>query len=228
MITRKCAPRPFETTRRDGQLVVILLLAMAGTLPAKGQERVASEGGSIAGSIDSTWIRRTPAVVFVKKVPGEHAPPEDHAVMDQRKMAFIPHLLPVLRGTQVDFPNNDAVRHNVFSPSRSARQFNVGLYPAGSSRTVTFENVGVVPLLCNVHSEMLAFIAVLRNPYFATTDKEGHFRIDEVPSGKYELTFWHEKLAPQTAKIPVVSGKTTKVTFRNLKRTRQYRVKLVP
>lgn len=227
MVTRRRLVRTGRilTTAVIGSLA---MLAAASASRAHCQDVSAEPAtGTVSGSIDSTWVRRTEAVLYLKTAPGEFPPPEEKPVMDQRKMTFIPHVLPVLKGAAVEFPNNDTVRHNVFSPARSARQFNVGLYPAGSSQTVTFEKVGVVPLLCNVHSEMSAFIVVLPNPYFATTDKEGHFTIKSVPTGKYELSFWHERLAPQTAKIPVVSAKTTNVTFRNLKRTRQYRVDLL-
>ena len=176
--------------------------------------------GTIKGKLDSTWIRRAPAVVYLKDVPGEFQPPAEKPVLDQRKLTFLPHVLPVLKGSTIEFPNNDTIRHNVFSPSRSARRFNLGLYPAGATKDVKFDRVGVVPLLCNVHSEMSAFIVVLPNPYFATTDKDGNFTIENVPPGTYTLTFWHERLKPQSAKVPVKAEKATKVTFRKMKRGR--------
>ena len=182
--------------------------------------------GTIAGKVDSALIRRAAAVVYLKQVEGEFTPTKEKALMDQKRLTFIPHLLPVLKGSTIEFPNNDTVRHNVFSPARSAKQFNLGLYPAGSTKDVTFEEVGVVPLLCNVHSEMSAFVLVLQNPYFTTTDKQGNFKIEGVPPGKYKLSFWHEKLTAQTATVPVVAGKTTTVTFKNVKRARRYKTDL--
>ena len=216
--------------RKTMLIGTVLLASAVGLFRAIGQDASKQEEattGTIKGVVDNTWIRRGAAIVYIKEAQGKFSPPKEKSLMDQQKLTFMPHILPILAGTTVKFPNNDTVRHNVFSPSRSARQFNLGLYPAGSTKDVTFQNVGIVPLLCNVHSEMSGFVVVLPNPYFAATDKEGNFTIENVPEGKYELTFWHEKLTPKTAKVPVVAGKTTKVTFKSLKRTRRYTVDLL-
>ena len=84
----------------------------------KSKDKPANEAattGTIKGKLESTWIRRTSAVVYLKDVPGEFKPPEEKPVMDQRRLTFIPHVLPVLKGSTVEFPNNDSIRHNVFS-----------------------------------------------------------------------------------------------------------------
>ena len=91
----------------------------------KSKNKLANEApttGTIKGTLQSTWIRRTSAVVYLKDVPGEFKPPEEKPVMDQRRLTFIPHVLPVLKGSTVEFPNNYSLRHNVFSPSRSVRR----------------------------------------------------------------------------------------------------------
>jgi len=217
---------------RNSQALVgiAILLAAAASVPAKARDATTKQDrrtGTINGTVESTWVKRKAAVVYIKDVPGEFPPPKQKAVMDQKKMTFVPDVLPVLAGTTAAFPNSDSVQHNVYSPPWSAKQFNLGLYPAGVTKHVTFENVGVVPLLCNVHSEMSAFVVVLPHPYFATTDRDGKFTIENVPEGKYELRIWHEKLTPQTEKVRVVAGKTTEVSFRSLKRTRRYEVDLL-
>ena len=224
--------RPVQLTTALLALATTILLGLSVAAASDKQGKSEKVGekqpttGTISGKVDSKWVRRTAAVVYVKEAPGEHAIPKKKLMMDQKRLTFIPHVLPVLKGSTVAFPNNDTVRHNVFAPARSAKQFNLGLYPAGSTKDVKFDKVGVVPLLCNVHSEMSGFVLVLQNPYFATTDKDGNFTIKNIPQGKYELRVWHDKLKSQHVAVPVVAGKTTKVTFKGLKRTRRYEVNL--
>ena len=100
-------------------------------------------------------------------------------------------MIAIQKGTVVDFPNSDAVRHNVFSPPGSALQFNLGTYPAGVVKDVLFDVAGETPLLCNVHSEMAGYVVSSENPYFAITGKDGNYTIEGVPPGKYTLKTWH-------------------------------------
>jgi len=110
------------------------------------------------------------------------------------------------------------VRHNVFSPPDCCNQFNLGTYDVGSSKPVTFDKTCEVPLLCNVHAEMAAFVAVMDNSYFAVTSKDGSFTIDNVSPGNYKLKTWHKKLKSETQDVTVEGGKTTEVSFRLKKR----------
>lgn len=118
----------------------------------------------------------------------------------------MPHVLPVLVGASVDFPNSDAVRHNVFSPPGSAKIFNLGTYDVGVIKSVVFDAIGETTLLCNVHTEMAAYIVSLQNPYFAVADKTGAYTIQDVPPGKYTLTSWHERLKPDSKEVVVKEG----------------------
>ena len=93
------------------------------------------------------------------------------AVMDQREMKFIPHVLPVLVGTTVEFPNHDTAWHNVYSKG-GAKDFDLGLYPPGKTGSTTFDKAGVVRILCNAHPNMEAFIVVKEHPFFSSADKE--------------------------------------------------------
>src|SRR5215471_12998097 len=106
-----------------------------------------------------------------------------HATMVQKNKTFTPHVLPVLVGSTVDFPNFDPIFHNAFS-SYSGQVFDVGLYPPGRSRTVTFKREGVVRVFCNIHSTMSAVIVVLKTPWFAVSDDSGAFTIPDVPPGE--------------------------------------------
>ncbi len=203
-----------------GALLGAIMLALMASHLVVAQE-ASEETGTIQATIKSPYVRRGEGVVFIKQAKGEFKPPEENPVMDQKSLVFMPHVLPVLVGSTVEFPNNDVVRHNVFSPKSSAEQFNLGTYATGVTKRRTFNEVGEIKLLCNVHAEMSAFIIVCQNPYFAVTDKKtGSSTIENVPPGDYEVTFWHERLRAKTAKVTVKAGETAKVTFSRPSRKR--------
>lgn len=153
------------------------------------------------------------AVIYLAKIPGKtFTPPAAVVTVDQRNLAFQPHVVPVLVGTRVAFPNSDEVRHNVFSPTRGDT-FDLGSYPLGMSRNRTFDTPGVVTLLCNVHAEMSAYVIVTETPYFAVSDKDGHFLIPDVPPGQYEVVAWHERAKPVRATVTVAAGRPASVNF---------------
>lgn len=182
---------------------------------------LAQETGTINGKVDNPYVRRSEAVVYIEAAPGEFKPPEENPKMDQRRLVFIPHVLPIALGTTVDFPNNDSVRHNVFSPPSSPEQFNLGTYSVGVTKQHTFTKVGDTKLLCNVHAEMNAYIIVCPTPYFAVVDKKtSEFTIEKVPAGKYKLKVWHERLRSKTVDVTVTAGETSSVTFSKLSRKR--------
>ena len=131
----------------------------------------------------------------------------------QRDERFSPHVLPIVAGTTVEFPNDDDVFHNVFSLS-SAKTFDLGRYARGSSRSVTFPNAGVVQVFCHIHADMSAFVLVLDNPFFVIPDAEGRFVIDGVPPGSYQLVAWHERIKPMSMPVRVDAGRATPVRFR--------------
>ncbi|HVW08768.1 MAG TPA: hypothetical protein VHC90_09300 [Bryobacteraceae bacterium] len=121
---------------------------------------------------------------------------EKHAVMLQKNKMFMPHVLPVLAGTKIDFPNEDPIFHNAFS-TYSGQIFDIGLYPPGTSRTVRFQRPGIVRVFCNIHPTMSAIILVLSTPFFTTTPHDGSFHLD-VPPGTYDLSVFHERATEQT------------------------------
>jgi plastocyanin len=158
------------------------------------------------------------AVVYIEKIPGKRfSPPSEPVRLDQVNLTFVPHVLPILVGTTVAFPNSDEIRHNVFSPSPAAK-FDLGTYPRNTVRSQTFDQPGIVTLLCNVHVEMSAFVIVTETPYFAVTDKEGKFTLQDVPPGKYILKVWHEKSKAASFDIMVGESPTTKLPIIDLKR----------
>jgi plastocyanin len=161
--------------------------------------------GDLHGTVACSGMNdNSGAVVYVTAVPGKTFPaPKEHAKMDQTNLTFVPHVLPVLVGTTVDFLNNDTVLHNVFSPDAVADKMNLGTWPKGEIRSHTFKKPGFAALLCLVHPEMAGFVAVLPTPYFAVTDAAGKYQIANVPDGAYQLKTWHPKLKAAEKSVTV-------------------------
>jgi len=165
----------------------------------------APRAGEIRGTVEAVGARNNAdAVVYVDAIPGKTFPaPEQHALCDQKDLLFVPHVLPVLVGTTVDFKNSDAVLHNVFSPDKCADKFNLGSWPQGQVRSYAFKVPCAATLLCNVHPEMEGFVVAVPTPYFAVTDKSGAYTIPDVPDGKYTVKVWHPKLKETSSEVTV-------------------------
>jgi len=168
-----------------------------------------AEGGAVIGTVTAKGLRSSADIVVSLQAPGlSVTPPSEPAEMDQKGMLFIPHVLPVVKGTTVKFLNSDPYAHNVFSPEG---HYNLGTWPTGQTRDHKFDKPGVYTQLCRVHPEMEAFIVVLETPYFAVTDKAGQFAIKGVLAGKYTLVAWSEKLKQVEQTVTVEDGKTVTV-----------------
>lgn len=177
---------------------------------------VAGESG--LGVINGTITAKKPkylrdAVVYIENVPNTFEPPTEHAVMDQKNMAFIPHVLPIIKGTTVDFLNSDTVQHNVYSPDAVADNMNLGTWLKGEVRSFTFHKSGVASIRCNVHVDMLAYILVLQNPYFARVGNDGRFSITDVPVGEYTVKLWSKRGKSENQQVKVISGPPAKIEF---------------
>ncbi|GAB63458.1 MAG: hypothetical protein DWB56_01380 [Candidatus Jettenia sp.] len=177
-----------------------------------------SAGESGSGVINGTITAKKPkylkdAIVYIENVPNTFEPPTEHAVMDQKNMAFIPHVLPIVKGTTVDFLNSDSVQHNVYSPDVVADNMNLGTWLKGEVRSFTFHKSGIASIRCNVHVDMLAYILVLQNPYFARVSNDGSFSITDVPPGEYTVKLWSERGKSEDQQIKVISGPPAKAEF---------------
>jgi plastocyanin len=170
-----------------------------------------ARAGDVAGTVELTnsndvSTRRghnySGVVLWLEPIPRPNSLPvvPKRAEMAQRNKQFQPHVLAIAVGSTVDFPNFDPVHHNVFS-NFSGQQFDVGLYPAGASRSVTFKYPGIVRVFCNIHSTMSAIIAVLASPWFTVTPPSGKFVIPNVPPGEYVLRIFHERALPENLQL---------------------------
>jgi plastocyanin len=137
---------------------------------------------------------------------------EPRARLDQRNETFIPHVLAIVAGTTVDFPNNDRTYHNVFSLSQT-KSFDLGRYAAGRSKSVRFDKPGIVRVFCDIHSHMSAYVLVFSHRYFAVTDEQGRYRIENVPPGTYNVVAWNEALGPQTRRVTVAETGDVDLNF---------------
>lgn len=133
-------------------------------------------------------------------------------ILDQRDAEFIPHVLPVVKGTSVQIVNRDRTYHNVFSLS-SVKKFNIGRRPTGEEVPVNFDKSGVVQVFCDIHSNMSAFIVVLENPAFTQPSENGSFRLTNIPAGTFTVQAWHERLSAEPQQVSVRAGETVTVNF---------------
>lgn len=168
----------------------------------------AGRANEIKGKVSVQGLKSAENIaVYVDAIPDKKFDaPKEPVVVDQRKMAFIPHLVAVQQGTTVEFLNSDPVGHNVYWPSISGNKklaHNLGTWPKGEKKPFQFNDVGVASLLCNVHPEMSGYVVVTPTPYFAVTDKDGNFEIKNIPAGKYTLKTWSEDGKPMTQAVDV-------------------------
>jgi plastocyanin len=141
------------------------------------------------------------AVVWLE-ASGAPAAPAGKVVLDQRNLAFMPHVLAVRVGTVVDFPNNDKVFHNVFS-FRDGKKFDLGMYPKGAVKPIRFDKPGLARLFCNIHPNMAAYVMAVDSPYFAVSSERGTFTIAGVPPGSYTYHAWRPGGQPLTGSVSV-------------------------
>jgi plastocyanin len=156
-------------------------------------------------------------VVYIEGPAGTNMAPATNVAsvitsrVAQKSATFFPHVLPVLAGTTVEWPNNDDIYHNVFSDSDAAR-FDLGLYKTQTPQ-VTFSKPGKVDVYCSIHANMHCIVLVMENPYFTTTDADGKYTITNVPPGVYKLKAWHERLPSEEQEVVVPTNGTVKANF---------------
>jgi plastocyanin len=222
---------------RTSALAALLSLLPVPASPAPAQAPAAAAGfGAIRGTVDvrrpaaapqprphagdlgahaaPAAPDRTRTVVYLDPAPqGAFEDPERaRATLDQVGEAFVPYVLAVRAGTEVDFPNRDRTYHNVFSLSKPKR-FDLGRYATGQSKSVRFDRPGVVRVFCDIHSHMSAFVLVFAHRYFATTDGAGRYRLERVPAGTYTVAAWNDGRVRETRQVTVADGNTVQLDW---------------
>jgi plastocyanin len=178
------------------QLLSLLLLLAVPALP--------EAGGTVSGQIQLT-ARGAPrpdasgTVVWIEgaRRPGD-VPGAVRRQMKSDHKKFVPRVVVVPRSTPVEFPNVDAIYHNVFSVS-GANRFDLGLYRSGASKAKEFDQPGLVRVYCNIHPQMVGFVMVVDSDFAAVAGPDGRFRFDGVPAGSWTVKAWHEEAASEAA-----------------------------
>jgi plastocyanin len=225
------APIPFRTSLKRYVFVAIIIVVMlctaragtiTGTVTARGKPE--AEGPVAVGKYDSRKFKFVEKVdyaalrdfvVFIDgKLTNRVAPTNRlQTVLTQKDATFRPHVLPIVAGTTVQWPNEDDIYHNVFSVSEP-RPFDLGLYKKDApDKIVPFDQPGRVDVFCSIHSHMHCIVLVLENPYFAATDAKNRYVIRNVPAGTYKLKAWHERLPALVQEITVPETGEVKVDF---------------
>lgn len=156
-------------------------------------------------------VQQVPPVVYLVGEIASAAPAAGASpTMMQKDTAFFPAAVAVAVGGTVVFPNGDPFFHNVFSYS-SAKRFDLGRYPEGESKEVSFDEPGVVSVFCEVHDFMRGAIVVTENPFHAVVAEDGTFRIEGVPDGEHTIAFWHPDTETTEQTVVVTGGQTNRI-----------------
>jgi plastocyanin len=197
-------------TRRS--LLCALLALSAAPARAAGETPAA---GRVAGQI--TIVKTSPTgpakedrsgvVVYLDVEQDELALTDDPPVHEihQLDKAFRPNVSAVVVGTEISFPNDDKIFHNVFSLSK-VKRFDLGLYKSGSTKTVLVNRPGIIDVYCNIHPEMWAKIVVVPNKWFYVTGADGKFELKDVPPGTYPVVAWQARGEPARGEVTVTAG----------------------
>ncbi len=183
--------------------VALALLAFTGSrLAAAGSVQVTvtdHKGAPVADAVVSLVPLDAPAVF---------TPPTTPVVVAQQGQEFDPYVTVVVPGTRVNFPNQDNIRHQVYSLSKT-KPFEIPLYGPGTEQSLLFERPGIVALGCNIHDWMSAYIVVVETPHFLKTPATGLAHLADLPPGRYRLDIWHPRLAGESRRQIVIAATDT-------------------
>lgn len=215
-------PRTSPATRRGRRVFLFVTLVLAPLAFA------ATPGGSVRVEIkDPAGVAVEDAVASLTPLDAAPAisPPAEPVVIVQNDEDFQPYVTAIVVGTRVNFPNQDKVAHHVFSQAK-AKSFEIPRYRGEPKETILFDQPGVVPLGCNIHDWMLAYVVVLATPHFAKSPASGAVTLTGLPIGRYRLDVWHPRVREMATREVTVSStdaamQVISVTLRPDKRIRR-------
>ena len=174
---------------------------ISGVVNVKAPEKTEAKSAEAA--------KPAPVVVWVEGIQKFEVPKEKPQI-SQKDAQFTPSFLVVVAGQTVEMPNNDNIAHNVFSFSPT-KKFNLGIYPKGESKDVTFDQTGVVEIFCSIHRHMNAKVMIVPNPSFAQTNANEAYKIENVPAGTYTVKVWHEGYVCKEQSVTVADSGEVKL-----------------
>ena len=172
--------------------------------PVMDEEVVADGTGALAN-----------VFVYVENVAGNFPAPSTPVVLDQKGCQYHPHVNAVMVGQPLEIKNDDATLHNVHAMPNVNSQFNVGQPVQGMTENHKFDKAEVTPfkIKCDVHGWMKSYMAVMPHPFYAVSQANGQFTINNLPPGNYTLVAWHEKYGTQKQQVTVGAKESKTVTF---------------
>ena len=183
-----------KSTRRGFCGLVALTLLSGGLASGMAASSARANATSLTATIvDGSGQPLKHAVLSLHTEVPSHAAPSTVAVMDQRQLQFSPEVIAIQTGTTVSFPNQDDVRHHVYSFSHP-NAFELKLYHGEAGKHHRFEHPGVVVLGCNIHDGMIGYMRVVDTPHFATSNAQGVLTINNASKGRQKLQLWHPDL----------------------------------
>jgi hypothetical protein len=190
-------------------------LLIFGTAYLLSTASIANAGELTVSIKDGKGAMLQDAIITAMPLDAKNLPKDKPAkpIVDQVGKEFLPHVLPIYVNSQVSFPNNDTIRHHVYSFS-PAKKFELPLYSGTPAEPVLFDRPGVIILGCNIHDWMLGYIYVSATPYFARSDKTGKALIKDLPDGEYTIKVWHpQMIATEESSGRVITIVTAKAGY---------------
>jgi plastocyanin len=199
--------RPARTAEIQGRVLLTGELPASKKVPITIDQYVCGTEQMTADLVVSGAREVRNVVVWLENPPpgAPSAPPATTTPMDQKECVFVPRVVIVPAAGTVEFLNSDRLLHNLHSVSRDNPPFN-RTQPKGRTIPVTFVKPEIVRIDCDLHSWMRGWVVVAAHPFYALTDAQGRFRLDNVPPGPYTLRVWHERLGELSRPVTVTEG----------------------